>query len=647
MTHCPMFKKILLFLVTITAAFCCLAAPAPSEGTDYTFSSPVQAVPSYMAQISYDKLSDAAALEKHFLSTADVIDMPAGTQAKLLEAHLGQSGMMRPWVKAAFGDGTIGYVPTILLAREVYYYVNEGKTVMSDKGKLPAGQYTVSGCGPLVYAVLSEGDKIATITAMPSFITLKNGKKSYKVTLSVEKGNSNYFYDLPPILYDCTFDNATMRLLEELPKKPSLDDAWPRLRFKEGADLNRLCGMSVSELRSLFGVPTASISLNSSRFTGYCYDLFENVIWKRGKHLYAGGIRVWYDSTMTVVYVEEYQTATSSRKFKGTSAPLYLPYFPQAEPDPKLMTTTSFSTKGVHVQGHPDTEPVPNEARNLHVLDRIKYGVMYFCENTVGTTNPWAIVGILLGALLLFNLLVFLWTRFGPNYGSNNWVVLKSLLWTIPPTVVALVYVFRWPLLFAVLAALFLIPAGVSAYIYFMGVMDDIRCVNCHKWITPLKIDSKEGDFHPGSYQKTVREELISRTRSGNSDTRVYKAETLMEVSQDMTYTMKCPECGYIWEKKVRESRPSVSGPILRLIVTTTTERWDTITKTVTEARDSVTGTLLASETNYDTEHHSSTRTYMDKYYDVDRYQPYFNLYINGKKEAIKEYYDRFWDSFH
>ena len=49
----------------------------------------------------------------------------------------------------------------------------------------------------------------------------------------------------------------------------------------------------------------------------------------------------------------------------------------------------------------------------------------------------------------------------------------------------------------------------------------------------------------------------------------------------------------------------------------------------------------------YDSAHHSTTHTHTFRHYDVNRYQPYFTRYINGDKQAIEEYYQLYWDSFH
>ena len=634
---------ILLIAVTINAS----GKTAPSGRTvEYVFEKPVQVVPCYDVGISYDKPSDADGLIEHFATTADIVEMPAGTKARLLETYYPHYGQTRYWVKAAFEDGSVGYVPTILFAKETTLYVSEGQSLASDKGKVPAGQYKVTDCGPFRYYLLSKGQKMASIDVLPSYIILKRGGKSYRLNLKVEVQGQNFLTRSPSPMYSCVFDEQTTSLLLGLPVPPDWQKVWPRLRFKPGADLNRLCGLSAMEVRSILGTPSARISHSMSRIDGYAYDLFGEVIWRRGKQLYAKGIRVWYDETMTVRYVDEYQTDWCSSDFKGNSAQLFLPWFRVGEKDVNLPNRI-LNSSGITFKYRPSADnKKTNKSVNLKLPDRIKYYWMYFCENIVGTVSPLAIVGIIIGILLLVNLLIALWIRFGFNYGSNGWVVAKCFLWELIPLAWAIIYVFRWPLLIAVFFGVIVTYAGISALLYFSSKIDDLRCQKCHKWIKPIQINAKGGKFRGTKYHKTNREVLLDRSVYGDSETRVYKVETVMDVEQDMTYTLKCPECGHIWDKQVTESRPSVRGPILRLIVTTTTKRWEEITKTVTEYRHPITSELLDRTEDTRSETHSSTRTDIDEHYDSDRYFPYFVRHINDDKGAIDEYYDKYWDSF-
>lgn len=633
---------IIIIVSTVNAA----GKTVPSgQAVDYVFEKPVQVVPCYEAGISYDNTAETDGLLEHFLTTANVVEMPAGTRARLLQTFYPEYGEVRYWVKAEFEDGSIGYVPTIQFAKETTLHVGDRQTFTSDKGKLPAGDYKVTGYGPLQYYLLTKGVKIASIEVLPSYLTLKRGGKSYRLNLKVEVQGQNFLTRSPSPMYSCDFDEQTTALLQGLPVPPDWQEVWPRLRFKPGADLNRLCGLSEMEVRSILGEPSARISHSMSRIDGYAYDLFGEVIWRRGKQLYAKGIRVWYDESMTVRYVDEYQTDWCSSDFKGNSAHLFLPWFRAGEKDTTLPNKI-FNARGSQFKYTPSTVKKTNNSINLNLLDRIKYFWMYFCENTIGTLSPWAITGILIGILLLFNLLLWLWIRFGFNYGSNNWVTTKCLLWELIPLAWAILYVFRWPLLAAVFFGIFVASAGISAWFYYVNNIDDIRCRSCHKWIKPIQIKAKGGKFYGDNYQKTNREVLLDRTIYGDTETRVYKVETVMSVTQDMTYTLKCPECGFIWDKDVRESRPSVRGPILKLIVTTTTYRWKEITERVTETRSSVSGELLDTHTETDVRHRSSTSTDIHERYDIDRYFPYFLRHIRGDSKAIDEYYNTYWDDF-
>ena len=239
------------------------------------------------------------------------------------------------------------------------------------------------------------------------------------------------------------------------------------------------------------------------------------------------------------------------------------------------------------------------------------------------------------------------------RYGSNEWALTRAYFASTPVVVYALLYVSRFYWVAFLITGFGILIAGMLPSMLLSGAITKRRCPSCHRYTNPITLSTKEGKFHGDDYKFTDRRILIWSDSYDEGDSRNgrrtnichYKVETVMLVTQDMKYKMQCPECHHIWTRDVRESRPSVRGPIF---IEEKITQYNHRTKTVQEIEtvtDRMTGRELDRTVREDDETNSWTDTSTSKRGDYNTYEPYYNKYINGDNDALNRYYRERWDN--
>lgn len=586
--------------------------------------------------------------------------VPAGVQVELLA----YDPLVSEFVTVRLPDGSVGYMPVLSFAdasiniehTQRHIYLGGGK-----EDEVPEGDYSV--VLPGVYKYVEARKALHSLPdgwfAAPEKTVLKGkGGKTYSLAPDTYqasyKDESGYWRSVP--LSKLFVFGAFDEVLRALPAKP-VDKEAVKLRYRDGKSwLNSYAGCSKSYIESVFGPPLAYAGPGVSEVPGLTYAVYDNVLWKGdlrvlGRRYMEKGIVVWYDGDLVVKAIVRRPFVFASTRHKADAIPFYGPSFPLAEPGNELLDSlVSFST-GVHPV-RPDARPVEEKVTRPGWFDRIKIGTMYFFERTLGLRSPWAIAGLMLLLQVLIGLLIVVWIRYILNYGSNEWAVSRCLLLPLPVALLGVVYLWRLPFLsFLVGAALVVVVYGLP-YMLLDEAIEKRRCPRCHRYVHPKVWNREEGKFHGHNYTKTSRRECMGYHDEMTGDRQAgthyhyeeYKYETVMSVYQDVSLSVVCPKCKHMWDQETVESRPSVRGPILVEIIDTSRTHSTTITTTTTTLEDEY-GNVLDRKEEEERDTHTSSETDNSRSrYDVARYRPYYDKYINGDKGALDRYYEECWD---
>ena len=202
-----------------------------------------------------------------------------------------------------------------------------------------------------------------------------------------------------------------------------------------------------------------------------------------------------------------------------------------------------------------------------------------------------------------------------------------------------------------VISALVLLPGAIFATVLVSKRVKRKRCSNCHIFVRPIKLDRKEGSFYLDNYSDTGKKIMVDKAsnRSVRGSDIVaerfyyYNFETEGKLGQNMQYRNCCPMCLHEWESNEMESCGTIRGPIRFVKYTDTTFYWqeeETEYEVVKFQGQEISREQIGSRTI----NHSQEADRVQNYkYDIDRYKPYYERYVNGDRNALNEYYEKYW----
>lgn len=566
-----------------------------------------------------------------------VFEIPSGTEVQLLERDAEINGEL---LKVSLPDGSIGFMSALAFTTPILRVTDS--TPLKVKGKqIPKGTYKVSE-GTWKYHDSQKNG----LHACPQNVFLTSGKGTtvgmpYPDISDVNAWNLWMFCTV-----ESKYDYGEFKsVLDAIPAPPDKKKDV-RLRYKpEKTDLRNYVGFDKEYIEKVFGKPYAYVGPALSEYKGLTYALYRTVMWKVDKQRMNAGIVVFYDSDLIVRDILQAPFEWELSEFKADAAPIFFPRMDLHEIDSVKLRKGDF-----HKYRSSFSTPVPAVSKP-HILDRIRIGSMYFIERDLGVHSILLIFLIILIIEILYGLLVTVWIRFILNYGSNTWAEWRCILLMIPAFAYCSLYVSRFPLIIAVLFIAALFAAMFDPIWILSDTIHYRRCPQCHKYLTPEILETKEGKYSGGDLTRTGRRERIENysDTSGTSTDRVtYTLETTryqteMAVTQEMFYKVRCQECGHVWDQKKNEKRPSVLGPILVERIETVFKEW--LEVTVEKQVDRTTGEEIPG-TRSETSRWKSSKDVDKKWCDDrPRYRPYFHAYLNGNKGALRQYYEDCWDS--
>lgn len=541
-----------------------------------------------------------------------VYTIPKGTEVKLLRYDAYNLGEL---LRVSLPDGSLGFM-------SVHAFCDAVAIITGGIGAgIPDGKYTVVQDVKWQYEKVEEG-KFVGMHAAPARTMLRatNGRL-YDFSYPKRIPKQNYMkwrYSVMDNFYQYGYFEETLKQISSEEKEPEV-----RLRYDPSKrNLSRFAGYRKDWIESVFGKPY-SVAGPQLCGKGLTKALYKFVMWKAGKKYMNAGITVYYDSKGVAQDVIQTPFSWTLSEYKADAARLYFPKF------------------------GPSSSGKPN------ILDRVRIGSMYFIENELGVHGVLGIMGILLLVALLAGLLVTVWIRYILNYGSNDWTSSRTILLMIPVFLYCMTYVSRFPFIIMLVFGFVLLAVCWIPYFFLDNAISFRRCPECHKYVSPVVLNSTEGRINGGELQKHGRSERIGHSRStgpGDSETvtvttEAFRYETVLPLTQDMEYEVRCPHCSHEWTQKKVENRPSIRGPILVEVVERTLKEWVEVEKKRIEVREEPTGTLIDTKEESTSRHQSSSSTYNRSVDDGPRYLPYFEAYINGDKGAPDRYYHDCWDS--
>ena len=271
-----------------------------------------------------------------------------------------------------------------------------------------------------------------------------------------------------------------------------------------------------------------------------------------------------------------------------------------------------------------------------------QYGVSSYILTTIIIVACYCVACLLLWLLVRYILDIFSNTFLKWEYG-----VLCAL------AAVYLGYVaYQYTLLFCIVIGLILITLLIASIGFASDYINKYRCANCHIFVKPIIVKETEGLFHLGDYKKTGKKVLLSSTtrsyiENGEEVTETfqeYNYETVSNVFQDMEYKNRCPECSHEWNSKGSVGHGSTRGPICYKQSISRSITWQERETEYEVIKDGYDNEIDRREVGSRTITRSRDGGGEDwGTHDVDHYKPYFHRYINGDRNAINEYYDKYW----
>ncbi len=565
--------------------------------------------------------------------------LPKGTSVTVL----GHS-WHKDFLQVTLGDGSLGYIPTLAVAFSEAIIHNE-----RGGSEWKQGTYRLQsingwdGLNPEKLVFHHENGKVFTFAKSSDYFPNKRYKEALK---RIKYGD---FFERNGIEY----------------YMPDRDDKVLRLRLKDGELPLSLIGCSKSYIDELLSPAFGYAGPSVSEYKGFVYGFYENLIWPMfeevRKNYWGAGVIIYFDHELVAVHMEkmswhfdfkpDYSTLRVSTTPSENYSPTIASTIQQAKGKPQYRQSAPLTERYVAMKGGTG----------------IKLKALYIFENHLGITNRWAIIGILLGALLIMQVIAYYIVRYFYK-GPNRHIGTIGFLVVLPFTLYALFYVSRFYIIVAIIA--FVVLWGFSFYtsLALSANAETDRCDNCRKWLAPFKytqfssggvIQHKNYKSHELSAEMIHNETrppsvssdiniklglgaLMSRSSSNSSiggvnrhtETRAWNFKTTVKVFRSDIVKLKCPHCGHVWEVSftLEQEEP---GPILYTEHSDAKDSWRETERIEWRRNDN--GELVHEESN---EHsRSSSRSYSGpKRYDIARYNRYLKRYLNGDGSALNEY---------
>ena len=586
-----------------------------------------------------------------------VFTVPAGVEVELLA----YDPLKNEFVTVRLPDGSIGFMSVLSFAdARVSIDYTRNHVFLAEYKEVPEGDYSVVVSGAYKYRENRKGlsSMPAGWTAGPEKLLLK-GKGGKTFDLTDPDTYEARFKDEADLVRDCpvcrlfTFGELDA-VLQALPESYG---AETRLKYRYKPRKNNpvdFAGCSKSYLESVFGLPYAYAGPGVSEIPGYTYALYDNILSKSdsrvlGEKLMDMGTVVYYDRDLV-------SRAILNKPFgfaaKRKAAPLVVPWTPLYGINWPLIDSLYSYPGAVRPVKLDATAPGEEKVSKPGWVDRLRIDAMSFYERTLGLQKPWQVACAMLLVQLLLTLLIICWIRYIFNYGSNDWARSRCLLLPLPIALLNLLYLWRYPLPTFLIAGFFVVVLFFLPYASLLHAIDRRRCPKCHRYTEPTTFSRREGVIHGGHYRKTNRWEKMCSYYDEQGDdvagaSNLYeetKYETVMSVSQDVDVRVLCPHCGHKWFQLDIKSLPPVRGPIMIEITDITRIHSTTTTIKKTTLKDEYGAEVDSWEEVEGRSTETSTQDNSRKRYDLIRYKPYFDKYINGDKDALDRYYEECWD---
>lgn len=592
------------FKLVLNAPFCIYAEPTPKELTSLT-----EPVPMCM--------------------------LPKGTQVTVL----GHS-WKKEFLQVTLDDGSLGYIPTLAVAFSEAQIHNKNGSSNWAKGTFRLQSIGAwEGLQPKKLVFRHESGKIYTFAKSDDYFS-----------------NLRYREALERIHYGNFFERNGLAYYMH-----DRDDKVLRLRLKEDQLPLSLIGCSKSYIDELLSPAFGYAGPSVSEYNRYVYGFYENLIWPMPeirKNYWGAGVIIYFNHELVAVHMERRPWTFD---FKPDYSTLRASTTPSEHYSPSIASTIK------QAKGRPlyrKAAPLTERYVALKGVAGSKLKALYLFENHLGITNRWAIIGILLAALLVVQLVIYYLVRVCYK-GPNNHIGTIAFLITLPFTIYALIYVSRFYIIVTIIAFVLLLGVSFYASIFLSVDSETNRCNRCRKWLEPFNyILLSTGVIHQkpkrGLSAEMIRYEvrppyvsgdvniklgwgrLISRSSASGSfggvqhrsESRAWNFQTTVKVIWPCRVTLKCPYCGYTWEVQLsRETEEP--GPVLYSVHSNSDARWTETERT--EWRRSSNGELVHSESHDHTR--SSSHSYSGpKRYDTERYNRYLKRFLNGDRGALNEY---------
>ena len=566
--------------------------------------------------------------------------LPKGTPVTVL----GHS-WWKHFVQVTLNDGSLGYIPTLAIAFPDVHIVGQ-----YGSGNWTQGTYRLQSIGgwdgfqPKKLTFLHDNGR--TYTFAPS----DNILKSMQYKQALERLAYGDFFERHGIEY----------------YNPDRDDKVLRLRLKEDELPLSLIGCSKSFIDKLISPAFGFAGPSVSEYKDYVYGFYENLIWPMPevrKNLWGAGVIIYFDRELIAVHMEkmpwtydfkpDYSTLRASTTPSESYSPETAALIERAKGAPRYRQAAPLTERYVALQGGA----------------AVKLKMLYIFENHFGITNRWAIIGWLLGLVLVVQVVVYYLVRWFYK-GPNRHLGTVALLAASPFTIYALIYVSRFYIIVAIIAFLFLIGFSLYASMVLESYAETDRCDRCRKWLASFEyhllgthvqqVSTDKGDklaarliFSEALPPVASKDfdiklgwgALLSRSGSSSSvgdvqrstDSRVWNYKTITKIIWPYRATLKCPHCGHTWNINLTRSTEE-PGPIAYALYTDTRDQWTDHERI--EWRRGDNGELIHSEDN--SRSRSSTNSSSVRSFDTERYNIYLKRFLNGDHDALREY-EREW----
>lgn len=429
---------------------------------------------------------------------------------------------------------------------------------------------------------------------------------------------------------------------------PETDSKFPRTI---SCNPDVFCGMTREEVETVLGDPHAVAGPGLSIISGHTYTFYEDIVCPPETKC---GLLVIYDAKGIVAKCFQNR---QRKLFYGrqVSAIEGLPDTPKAKPNSKINLAACASKRVVYKDIYTPKDmiykgpelPEYNFDRFMEEFDERllaaggdpwEYFIFYLCF--IFLIPAWLILRGFPSKMkwtvrFAIFLAVIIYIFGGTFYNTVVVGGLKAFMITLPVMLPGLIVI-----------ALMIID--------FLRRKDKVKCPECRKWAKVTRKDAyvtkHEGDDLIFGGLKYMRACLgntlpVSKTEDlggGNSQTRItsetwYALESEMRVYDHWVVSCRCKRCGAEWnEVEKRPWKELIRGPII--YQSYLNSRAEFIEETILRHES---GPEEVIDRRHVTD--ADRRRKYNRHYDYEHYEPYYKRFIAGDKNALDEYYNKYW----